>query len=128
MVDSLDSLWIMGMEKEFEEALEQVARINFKTSNRKDIPVFETVIRYLGGLISAFDLTPGKYSILLDKAMELAEILMGAFDTPNRMPITYYPLGARFSFTATEGWKSYSAGRNAQTFLFFVQRSERHQS
>ncbi|KAK5241132.1 hypothetical protein LTR16_009728, partial [Cryomyces antarcticus] len=31
-----------------------------------------------------------KHNTLLDKATELAEILMGAFDTPNRMPITYY--------------------------------------
>ncbi|KMU88063.1 class I alpha-mannosidase 1A [Coccidioides immitis H538.4] len=90
LVDSLDTLWIMGFEKEFAEAVKAVEQIDFKTSNRKDIPLFETVIRYLGGLIGAYDICEGRYPILLDKAIELAEILMGAFDTPNRMPQTYY--------------------------------------
>jgi len=90
LVDTLDTLWIMGLKKEFDTAVKQVEQINFKTSFRKNIPLFETVIRYLGGLISAYDLSSGKYPILLDKALELAEILMGAFDTPNRMPMTFY--------------------------------------
>lgn len=90
LVDALDTLWIMGLKEEFDTAVKQVEKINFKTSLRKDIPLFETVIRYLGGLISAYDLSSGKYPILLDKALELAEILMGCFDTPNRMPMTYY--------------------------------------
>lgn len=88
LVDSLDTLWIMDMMEEFEEAVEAVKDIDFTTTERRDIPVFETVIRYLGGLLSAYDLSGDR--ILLDKAVELAEILMGAFDTPNRMPIGYY--------------------------------------
>ena len=90
LVDSLDTLWMMDMKEEFEEAVNSVKDINFTTSERKDIPLFETVIRYLGGLLSAYDLSGGAYRILLDKAVELAEVLMGAFDTPNRMPIAYY--------------------------------------
>ncbi|KIX00738.1 uncharacterized protein Z518_09803 [Rhinocladiella mackenziei CBS 650.93] len=90
LVDSLDTLWIMGLRDEFEEAVGAVGKIDFKTSARKDIPLFETTIRYLGGLIAAYDLSSGTYPILLDKAVELADILMGAFDTPNRMPAVYY--------------------------------------
>lgn len=90
LVDALDTLWIMEMREEFEAAVEVVKKIDFTTSPRKDIPLFETNIRYLGGLISAHDLSMGQYPQLLDKAKELAEILIGAFDTPNRMPITYY--------------------------------------
>lgn len=90
LVDGLDTLYIMGMEEEFEEAVAAVAEIDFTTSFRKDIPLFETVIRYLGGLISAYDLSGLKHEILLNKAVELAEVLMGAFDTPNRMPIVFY--------------------------------------
>ena len=90
LVDTLDTLWIMDLKDEFEEAIAEVRKIDFKTSIRKDIPLFETVIRYLGGLVAAYDVSSGKYSLLLDKAVELAEILMGAFDTPNRMPQTYY--------------------------------------
>lgn len=93
IVDSLDTLWIMGMKEEFEDAVEAVGEIDFTTSPRSEIPVFETTIRYLGGLIAAYDVSGGKtggYTILLDKAIELAEILMGVFDTPNRMPVLYY--------------------------------------
>lgn len=90
LVDSLDTLWIMGLEDEFEKAVQWVKKINFTTSGRKDIPLFETVIRYLGGLIAAYDISNAKYQTLLDKAVELADILMGSFDTPNRMPVTFY--------------------------------------
>lgn len=94
LVDALDTLWIMGMKEEFDEAVEAVKEIDFTTTPyRSDIPVFETIIRYLGGLIGAYDVTgghKGNYKALLDKAEELAEILMSVFDTPNRMPILYY--------------------------------------
>ena len=90
LVDSLDTLWIAGMTEEFEEAVKAAAKIDFTTTSKRDIPVFETTIRYLGGLIAAYDVSGGKYSVLLEKAVELAEILMGIFDTPNRMPILYY--------------------------------------
>jgi mannosyl-oligosaccharide alpha-1,2-mannosidase len=90
LVDSLDTMWMMGLKTEFEEGVEYVKKLDFKSSRRGDIPIFETTIRYLGGLLGAYDVTEGKYKILLDKAVELAEIMMGAFDTPNRMPDTFY--------------------------------------
>jgi mannosyl-oligosaccharide alpha-1,2-mannosidase len=90
LVDSLDTLWIMGLKEEFEEAAKAVDKIDFTTTPRADIPLFETTIRYLGGLVAAYDLSGKKYKNLLDKAVELAEVLIGAFDTPNRMPLTYY--------------------------------------
>lgn len=88
LVDSLDTLWIMGLEKEFELAVHELKRIQFTTMLSTKVNVFETTIRYLGGLMSAYDLSGQKYSVLLDKAIELGEMLYGAFDTPNRMPIT----------------------------------------
>jgi mannosyl-oligosaccharide alpha-1,2-mannosidase len=90
LVDGLDTLWIMGLENEFEEAAKAVDLIDFTTTPRHDIPMFETTIRYLGGLLAAYDVSGGKYPNLLTKATELGEILMGAFDTPNRMPVLYY--------------------------------------
>lgn len=93
LVDSLDTLWIAGLKDEFDEAAKAVKDIDFTHTPRSDIPIFETTIRYLGGLIAAFDVSGGAgggYSFLLDKAVELAEIMMGIFDTPNRMPIMYY--------------------------------------
>ena len=90
LVDALDTLVIMGLDEEFREATEALEQIDFTTSPRSDVPLFETTIRYLGGLLAAHDLSNGKYKVILKKATELADILMGAFDTPNRMPIMYY--------------------------------------
>lgn len=93
LVDSLDTLWIMGMKKEFDEAYDRLNQIDFTTTSRSEIPVFETTIRYLGGFLAAYDVTgghKGDYPLLLKKAVELAEVLMGVFDTPNRMPVLYY--------------------------------------
>ncbi|KAJ5777948.1 CAZyme family GH47 [Penicillium odoratum] len=90
LVDSLDTLWIMDLKEDFSEAVDAIKKIDFMTSAREDIPMFETVIRYLGGLIGAYDISAQRYSVLLEKAEELAEILIGAFDTPNRMPVLYY--------------------------------------
>jgi mannosyl-oligosaccharide alpha-1,2-mannosidase len=90
LVDSLDTLWIMGLKDEFEEAAKAIDMIDFTTSPRGDIPMFETTIRYMGGLLAAYDVSGGKYQNLLTKAKELGEILIGAFDTPNRMPVLYY--------------------------------------
>lgn len=93
MVDSLDTLWIAGLRDEFDEAVNGVAEIDFTYTKRNDIPVFETTIRYLGGLLSAYDVSggsDGKHQVLLDKAVELADILFSIFDTPNRMPLLYY--------------------------------------
>lgn len=93
LVDSLDTLWIMGLKEEFEEAYNYLSNVDFTITNRNEIPVFETTIRYFGGLVAAYDVTgghKGQYPMLLKKAVELAEILMGVFDTPNRMPILYY--------------------------------------
>ncbi|KAJ5109247.1 Glycoside hydrolase family 47 [Penicillium angulare] len=90
LVDALDTLYIMDLKEEFAEAVDAVKKIDFTTSAREDIPVFETVIRYLGGLLGAYDISGQRYPELLEKAQELAEVLIGAFDTPNRMPVLYY--------------------------------------
>jgi mannosyl-oligosaccharide alpha-1,2-mannosidase len=95
LIDSLDTLWIMDMKKEFEEAVDAAAQIDFSpgTSTQETINTFETNIRHLGGLLGAYDLSGDKR--LLEKAIEVGNMLYAAFDTPNRMPITRWnPLDA----------------------------------
>ncbi|KAG0157862.1 hypothetical protein PDIDSM_5373 [Penicillium digitatum] len=86
LVDSLDALVIMGLDDELQLALEALEEIDFKTTKSKHVPVFEIIIRYMGGFIAAHDLTEGKHPILLRKAVELGEMIFNAFDTHNRMP------------------------------------------
>jgi mannosyl-oligosaccharide alpha-1,2-mannosidase len=77
------------MKDEFSEAVSAIRELDFKTSVRKDIPLKKATMKDLGGLLSAYDISGGKHKILLHKAVELGEILMGAFDTPNHMPLLY---------------------------------------
>jgi len=86
LVDSLDALVIMGLDKELEIALEALEHIDFTTTFSHEVNVFEIVIRYMGGFLAAHDLTEGKYPILLQKATELGEMIFNCFDTHNRMP------------------------------------------
>jgi mannosyl-oligosaccharide alpha-1,2-mannosidase len=105
LVDSLDTLQIMGMKSEYQEALQFVKAIDFAHTRSYRIPLFETVIRYLGGLIGAYDMSNGRDTILLEKAKDLADMLMGAFDTVNRMPLLRYdwrPQAARENLRASD--------------------------
>lgn len=90
LVDSLDTLFIMGLHKDFNAALSAIPKIDFSTTAEPVLNIFETNIRYLGGLLSAYDLSDGKHRVLLEKAVELGDMLYGAFDTPNRLPITHW--------------------------------------
>jgi mannosyl-oligosaccharide alpha-1,2-mannosidase len=87
LVDNLDTLWIMGLREEFDVAVAALQTVDFTWSVQPVINVFETTIRYLGGLLSTHDLTGGQYHVVLDKAIEVAEFIYQAFDTPNRMPV-----------------------------------------
>lgn len=95
LVDALDTLWIMDMKSEFEEAVQAAATIDFTKTDLDQVNVFETNIRYLGGFISAFDLSGDER--LLNKAIEVGEMLYKAFDTPNRMPIARWDIHAAIS-------------------------------
>jgi mannosyl-oligosaccharide alpha-1,2-mannosidase len=88
LVDSLDTLWILGLKEDFETAVSACQHIDFSTTDTKYINVFETTIRYMGGFLAAYDISGGNYPVLLLKAVEVGDFLMSSFDTPNRMPIT----------------------------------------
>ncbi|RYC62062.1 hypothetical protein CHU98_g4157 [Xylaria longipes] len=92
LVDSLDTLWILGLRDEFDEAVEAVAKIDFGQSTSPRVNTFETNIRYLGGLIAAYDLS--KREALLVKAVELGDLIYAAFDTENRMPVDFIDFDA----------------------------------
>ena len=84
LVDSLDTLWIMGLKDEFYNAVAAVVTIDWSDTKETACNFFETTIRHLGGLLSAYDLS--HEPVLIDKAIELGDMLYAAFDTPNRMP------------------------------------------
>ena len=93
LVDSLDTLKVMDLNVDFAQAVGAVADIDFTRTDEEEINVFETTIRYLGGLLAARDLCAEEpeerwKEVLMSKALELGNFLYAAFDTPNRMPVS----------------------------------------
>jgi mannosyl-oligosaccharide alpha-1,2-mannosidase len=90
LIDSLDTLWIMEMTDEFEQAVEAIKDIDFNAPDGLPMNVFETTIRYLGGLLGAHDVSNGRYQVLRQKATEVGDMLLGAFNTPSKMPVLHW--------------------------------------
>lgn len=88
LVDSLDTLWILGLFDEFEHAVNATKDLDF--ANPKDcvINLFEWNIRYLGGFLAAYELSGNE--VLLRRAITVGDILMTAFETHNRMPAEFF--------------------------------------
>lgn len=89
LFDALDTLWIMDMREEYEEAVTAAISVDISpgTLTHPTLSVFETTIRFLGGLLAAYDITDCKDKRLLDKAVEFGDMLYVALDTPSRTPI-----------------------------------------
>ncbi|KAK8595806.1 hypothetical protein V6N12_064315 [Hibiscus sabdariffa] len=83
LVDSLDTLFIMGLQEQFQRAREWVAN-SLDFNKDYDASVFETTIRVLGGLLSAFDLSGD--DIFLQKAKDIADRLLPAWNTASGIP------------------------------------------
>ncbi|CAE8618387.1 unnamed protein product [Polarella glacialis] len=85
ILDSMSTIWLMGLDDEFEEAAAFVRdTLDFAKAD-SDVSVFELTIRGVGGLLGAHTLSGQQ--VFLDKAKELGERLLPAFDTPSRLPL-----------------------------------------
>lgn len=73
IIDALDSLLLMGLRREYEEAREWLAR-NFTVAVDAKVSVFETTIRILGGLLSAYFLEGD--ALMLQHAQDLGKRLL----------------------------------------------------
>jgi hypothetical protein len=92
LIDSLDTMLVMGLKEEFKEARDWVQQsLQFTTT--KDVNLFETTIRVLGGLLSAYHLTGD--NLFLEKASELGDRMMGAFDSVSGIPFSDVNLMSR---------------------------------
>jgi mannosidase alpha-like ER degradation enhancer 2 len=88
-VDALDTMLVMGLNKEADEARNLIAtRLSF--DHDMAVQLFEINIRLLGGLLSSYQMTNDKR--LLDLADDLGTRLLPAFDSPTGMPYRYVNL------------------------------------
>ncbi|KAH9926421.1 glycoside hydrolase [Fomitopsis serialis] len=92
VVDSIDTMLLMGLDEEYERARKWVAEeLSFERDG--NFSTFETTIRVLGGLLSAFHVT--KDAIYIERAKDLADRMMPAFDTPTGLPLSMINLAER---------------------------------
>lgn len=84
LIDAMDTLWIMDLRQEFNEAVQAAITIDWARVQGTSCNMFETTIRHLGGLLSSYDLS--QEPALLAKAVELGDMLHAGFDTANHMP------------------------------------------
>jgi mannosyl-oligosaccharide alpha-1,2-mannosidase len=85
IVDSLDTLYIANMMDEYEEAKSWVES-SLQLDVNRDVNLFETTIRVLGGLLSIYHLAGDE--IFLAKAVELGNRLMPCFESPSSIPFS----------------------------------------
>ncbi|MFI6096842.1 glycoside hydrolase family 47 protein [Lentzea sp. NPDC051213] len=90
VVEALDTLWLMELDAEFAEGVRWVkANLNFDVN--ASFQVFETNIRMLGGLLSAYHVSNDR--ALLDLARDLGNRLLPAFTkSPTGIPYRYVNL------------------------------------
>ncbi|CAK4034478.1 glycoside hydrolase family 47 [Lecanosticta acicola] len=98
IVDALDTMMLMNLTTELSHARQWV-HSNLTYDQDHDVNTFETTIRMLGGLLSAHYLStafPGKYApvndglsddMYVEKATDLADRLLGAYETASGIPL-----------------------------------------
>ena len=91
-----------------ETILTHIKQIDYTTTTT-DVSLFETTIRYLGGMLAGYDLLMEDYSQvladndtslavpLLQQSVKLADTLSFAFDTPSGVPFNDLDLETRSS-------------------------------
>ncbi|KAK4986378.1 mannosyl-oligosaccharide alpha-1,2-mannosidase [Elasticomyces elasticus] len=108
IVDALDTLMLMNLTTELTHAREWIST-NLTYDQDHDVNTFETTIRMLGGLLSAHylstdfpnmaplsipDGSPGE-DLYLEKATDLADRLLGAYESPSGVPFASVNLHTR---------------------------------
>ncbi|XP_041798976.1 mannosyl-oligosaccharide 1,2-alpha-mannosidase IA isoform X1 [Chelmon rostratus] len=102
IIDSLDTLYIMGLMEEYNDAKEWV-QTSLDLNSNGEASLFEVNIRYVGGLLSAYYLTGEE--VFKNKVMELGEKLLPAFNTPTGIPRGVINLGSSGT-SWSWGWAS----------------------
>ncbi|KAJ4356493.1 mannosyl-oligosaccharide alpha-1,2-mannosidase [Didymosphaeria variabile] len=101
IVDSLDTMMIMNLTSQLSDARIWLQR-KLDYEQDQDVNTFETTIRMLGGLLSAHylsrvlpDMSSRRDQVYLTKAVDLADRLLGAYDSPSGIPYASVHLATR---------------------------------
>lgn len=105
IVETLDTLWLLGLHSEFDEAQRWVEEsLAFDLAVTKMDSFFEATIRLLGGLLGAHSLS--LRPIFLQRARELGDRLISAWPPDAELPNAQVNIGANLS--SHIGWRGKS--------------------
>ncbi|KAJ6608840.1 glycoside hydrolase [Mycena sp. CBHHK59/15] len=93
VIDSIDTMLLMGLEDEYARARKWV-ETSMSFDRDANFNTFETTIRVLGGLLSAYELTDAD-PLYLELAIDLADRMLPVFDTPSGLPFSLVNLAKR---------------------------------
>ncbi|EGG02131.1 family 47 glycoside hydrolase [Melampsora larici-populina 98AG31] len=78
-------IFLSPMKDAFDDAVNKTLKIDFSTNHTDDlVVVFETTIRYVGGILSAYELSGANNQALLDQARVLTDKLIYAWPDENQ--------------------------------------------
>lgn len=99
IVDSLDTMMVMNLTTRLADARKWLQR-SLSYDQDQDVNTFETTIRMLGGLLSAHylasrlpDVSSRRDPIYLTKAVDLADRLLSAYESPSGIPYASVHIG-----------------------------------
>ncbi|KAG2156713.1 glycoside hydrolase family 47 protein [Suillus bovinus] len=103
IADAMGTMWIMGFTDWFAQAVNHTANTDFSISHTYDtVSLFETTIRYVGGFISAYELSGEQYPVLVEKAQDLADQMTYAWVSQNQsIPYGYMDFNSHQPTIAT---------------------------
>nr|XP_020658892.1 mannosyl-oligosaccharide 1,2-alpha-mannosidase IC [Pogona vitticeps] len=101
VVDALDTLYVMELHEEFQEAKDWVEE-SFDLNVNGEASLFEVNIRYVGGLLAAYYLTGEE--VCFSNATTMGLKAFPAFNTPTGIPRGVINLGSGMSWSW--GWAS----------------------
>ncbi|KAF8814729.1 alpha-mannosidase 1 [Phlegmacium glaucopus] len=128
---------IMGLNDLFTEAVDHMSTVDFSKSNTADtVSVFESTIRYVGGLLSAYEMSDRRFPVLLAKAKQLADKLAFAWVGNNDIPFGFIDIDTNSPVvdtsniaeagTLTIEWATLSKYTGNDTYRILAEKSARH--
>ncbi|TRM63574.1 glycoside hydrolase family 47 protein [Schizophyllum amplum] len=90
LADAMPTMYIMGLDDLFHEAVDYISGVDFSQSQTEDtVSIFESTIRYVAGMLSAYQLSGEKDDILVEKAKQLADKLVLGWVDGHTVPYGY---------------------------------------
>ena len=77
LIDSLDTLWYMGLKEEFDKGVNWVIE-NLNLDSTDEVSIWEYGTKVLGGLLAAYELSGNE--LLLVKSVKVGDLIMDAIE------------------------------------------------